>query len=166
MLLLPYQNIIYSTRLTREELLERLNGAVEPKGGLNLNVFKKQKNRKEYEGNVGRDEFNIQRVINYRNSFLPQIKGTFQRGRMGSEVHVKMRLNIFVLIFISLWMGGVALACFSILFAVNSSGGLGYFSLIPFGMLLLGYLMTILAFSYEANKSKKDLLEILKGRIL
>lgn len=164
--LLPYQNIVYNTRLTREELVERLNDAVEPKRGLSFSAFKKQKNRKDYEGQVDRNGFKIQRVIQYRNSFLPQITGIFQRGRTGNEVLVKLRLNAFVLVFISLWMGGVAMACLSIIFAMGSAGGIGYFSLIPFGMLLFGYLLTTLTFNYEANKSKKDLQEILKGRVL
>ena len=164
--LLPYQNIVYNTRLTREEILERLNNAIEPKRGLSLSVFKKRPNRKDYEGQVDRNGFKIQRVIQYRNSFLPQITGTFQRGRTGNEVLVKLRLNTFVLVFICLWMGGIAVAGLSTVFAVSSTSGLGYFSLIPFGMLLFGYLLTTLAFSYEANKSKKDLQEILKGRVL
>jgi len=134
---------------------------------LSLNTaFRKQNDRKAYEGQVDRDGFKIQRVIQYRNSFLPQITGTFKRGRTGNEVHVKLKLNLFVLIFICLWMGGVTVACLSTLFISNIAGGLGYFSLIPFGMLLFGYLLTTLAFSYEAKKSEKDLLEIFDGRIL
>ena len=164
--LLPYQNIVYNTRLTREELLIRLKESVEPKRGLSFNAIKKQKNRKAYEGQLDQDGFKIQRVIQYRNSFLPQITGNFQRGRTGNEVHVKLRLNLFVLIFISLWMGGVTVACLSTVFISNTAGGLGYFALIPFGMLLFGYLLTTLAFSYEAKKSKKDLLKIFEGRIL
>ena len=65
--------MIYESILTESGLKERIGQNIEPKKTLRLGF--KNKNTKLYEGYLNGNNFEINRIISYRNSFLPQIKG-------------------------------------------------------------------------------------------
>lgn len=153
---LPLEKITYKTRLNEEEIIKRLSEIVEPKRIIRLGILG-NRSSKTYEGVINENEFEIQRIISYRNSFLPIIKGTIEKEFDGIAIHVKMRLNMFVFVFLCIWCGGVLLGALALLTQAFNNSKLGLFSLIPFGMLLFAYLLTMVAFKYESNKSKKDL---------
>lgn len=91
---LPFERITYRTHLSEQEVLKRLSGFVEPKKfGLGKNYIK------EYEGSVNENSFEISKVIQYRNSFLPQIRGRIQKENGGTQIQVTMSLHVFVLFF-------------------------------------------------------------------
>jgi len=48
--------------------------------------------------------FQINRVIRYRNSFLPQIKGYFIDKNSHREIHIKMKLQSFVIVSLIFWI--------------------------------------------------------------
>ncbi|MFS4470678.1 hypothetical protein [Chryseobacterium sp. T20] len=92
---LPFERITYKTNLSEEEVLTRLSGFVEPKKfGLGRNYIK------EYEGSIHNNSFEISRVIQYRNSFLPQINGRIQNGNDGVKIQVTLSLHAFVSFFL------------------------------------------------------------------
>lgn len=60
-----------------------------------------------FRGQLKSGTFNISRIIDYRNSFLPDIKGTFHPQNDGTRITLSMRLNPFVAVFMAVWLGAV-----------------------------------------------------------
>lgn len=167
--ILPFEKLIYRSNLTKEELLAHLQNEIEAEKsfGFGANNFSYSK---PYIGKIYNNTFEIKRAINYRNSFLPIIKGEIQNDINGSKINVKMNLVEIVKIFMILWLGGVFIACLATLYTLIFTNGLnsegGFFMFIPFFMLGIGILMVYFGFKTESKKSTKDLEEILKAKIL
>ncbi len=77
-----------------------------------------------------------------------------------------MRLHIFVIVFLCFWCGSVGLGCIAILTKSFGNSEFNPATLIPFGMLLFAYGLTMGAFKFESNKSKKDLQRIFEADII
>lgn len=162
---LPKENIVYKTKLKEEEILKRLSDLIEPEKTFRFNVFSNN-SLKSYEGQIKGNTFQIKRIINYRNSFLPRVTGLIEKDFDGLTIKVKMRLSIFVIIFLCFWCGAVGLG---FLFALKQGAPESQFNpvkLIPLGMLTFVYLMTMLGFKFESNKAKKDLQAAFKANII
>lgn len=155
---LPYANLTYKTHLSKDEIVKKLSKKIEPKQWIRMSGVFADNSYQPYEGSISENTFKINRIIGYRNSFLPHIKGEIEETKDSTLIHIKMRLHIFVLVFMSIWLsvvGIVSIGVLSSLFFIdgNQEFNIGFF--IPFFMLLFGLLMPTLAFRYEANKSKK-----------
>ena len=159
---LPTENITYKTRLKEEELMRRLSEFIEPEKTFRFGNFRSDY-RKPYEGQINGHTFNIKRIISYRNSFLPRIYGIIERDFDGMTIKVKMRLHIFVIVFLCVWCGGLGLGCIAFLTQAFSKSDFNLATLIPFGMLIFVYALTMGGFKHESNKSKKDLQAIFEA---
>lgn len=155
---LPFEHIIYTTHLSKQEIIKRLSDATEPK----RNTFaSNRKSTKEYEGFINDDHFEINRIIRNRNSFLPQISGLIQENTHETQIEVKMKLNWFVVIFLIFSCSFVLCFFITILIAVEKI----YFDvLIPVGMLVFVYALTMLGFKIESMRSKEDLKKIFDAK--
>jgi hypothetical protein len=162
---LPAENITYKTKLKEEEILKRLSDNVEPEKMFRFGMFFGG-STKPYEGQINRQEFDIKRIIGYRNSFLPRINGIIERDYDGMTIKVKMRLHVLVIAFLCVWCSFVGLACIIVLIHVLGSSEFNPMTLIPFGMLIFVYALTMRSFKYESNKSKRDLQRILEAEII
>jgi hypothetical protein len=162
---LPTENITYKTRLKEEEVVKRLSDLIEPEKTFRFGIFSSGAS-KSYEGQINGQTFVIKRIIGYRNSFLPRINGIIERDFDGMTIKVKMRLNIFVIVFLCIWCGGVGLGCIAFLIQAFGSSEFNPATLIPFGMLIFVYLLTMGGFKFESNKSKKDLQNIFEADII
>lgn len=101
---LPLENVTYTTKLPVDKVLQQLAKQTEPK-----KIFRWGKGeRTTYEGTVEGNSFSISRIIGYRNSFLPVIKGEVTENAKGTTIKVRMRLQLFVLLFLFLWGSGWA----------------------------------------------------------
>ena len=138
--LLPYEQMIFTTKLNLDEVLNRLYEATEPYQFLRIGFTASEK---PYEGYVKPNKFSVLRIIRYRNSFNPRIVGTILPKDNGTEIHVNMRLRYYPIIFIAIWL------FFNVTFFLAS------FSPIPFLLILFIYLITLLGFKYESAKSRR-----------
>ncbi len=156
---LPFENITYRTKLEPEEIQKRINEVVEPKKTFRMTGIFGRRNHKPYEGSINGNSFSIMRIISYRNSFLPIINGIIEKDFNGNKINVKMRLNIFIMVFMFIWFAGVVIRCISVLASGFKFGSNSFepMSLIPFGMIIFGYALVTGAFKYESNKSIKYL---------
>ena len=93
--------------------------------------------------------------MGYRNSFRPEIKGNIKEGFPGTIIDVQMSLSPFVMVFMFIWLGGVGMTCVAILIDSLSSGNFEPMVIVPFGMLILGYVLVTAGFKYESTESKK-----------
>lgn len=162
---LPTENITYKTRLKEDEIIRRLSDCIEPEKTFRFGIFSSG-STKSYEGQIHGLTFSIKRIIGYRNSFLPRINGVIERDFDGLTIKVKMRLHIFVIVFLCIWCGGVGLGCIAIFTQALNSFEINPVTLIPFGMPIFAYLLTMGGFKFESNKSKKDLQTIFEAEII
>ncbi len=177
---LLYKNIKYKSKLNPAEIVQRLKENTEHKNSsslfLSFSEFTisfsgfsfRSSNRysKPYIGQIDESEFTLKRVIHYRNSVLPIIKGTIHKDFDGTTINVQMRLHTSMIVFFCIWCGivgfmgiGTSLHLFN--FPDTDIATIG-----PFVMLLFGVLIIIGAFQYESNKSTHDLIEILDAEII
>ncbi len=165
---LPIENYTLITKLSVEEIMQRLTQNVEPRKNVRMHGFGR-KSLKPYEGEITTNSFKISRIIDSRNSFLPMITGNISSFLGKTEIKIKMQPATFVLIFISLWLGivgivclgmaAVALAQISKIFTKDFSP----MTFIPFAMFIFGCLLTHFAFKSESKKSKQFLERIFEA---
>ncbi|GAB2813205.1 hypothetical protein [Ferruginibacter profundus] len=162
---LPVENYTLSTKLSVDEVRDLITAHVAAKRGFTLGFYN-TKVTEPYEGEVKENTFTISRVINYRNSFLPIIKGSISSFIGRTQIDITMRPAVGVLIFMSVWLGAVGIACLCIivvaLMHITEIGnvftqGFSPVVLIPFGMFIFGYVLIYFGFKLESKKSKEFL---------
>jgi hypothetical protein len=160
MKIIPRENIEFITDYTFDEIRKILIENVEPKKGVRLN-FNKTENDKIFEGKINSDNFVIQKVIYYRNSFLPQIYGKWESINNESKVTIRLKLHNFTYIFAMIWITFVSIAFIFTLIGILEQGTNPIFGIVPVLMIIFG----ILLFNYGFEKEKKNSISDLK-RIL
>lgn len=160
--LLPFENIVYKSKLDSEEILKRISEIIEQKRGFRIKTLLSEGNYKPYEGIIIDNEFNLNRIIGYRNSFLPQIKGIVIRKLNRTTVKVKMRLHIIVIIFMTFWFGGLTIGFLYTLFNKNNNDPTDWIFLI---LILIGYFLVTAGFKFESKKSIDFFAKLLEAEI-
>lgn len=162
---LPAEDIIFKSKLKYTELIQRLEDSIEPVKVFRFGLFNRPET-KPYQGKIEGLSFNISRIINYRNSFLPRISGSIENTFDGSLIKVKMRLHVAVIVFLCIWGGIMGIVC--TVFLTQSLGGTDFdpMILIPFGMLLVFYVVIMLAFKFESKQSKAYLQSLFEAQII
>ena len=167
---LPFEKYTIRTGLSQEEVTKRLRRITESTKPFTLNIFKAfNSSGAEYLGQVSERSFKISRVISYRNSFLPVIEGKVSTYLHKTEIEISMTLNLFVKVFLIIWFSLLGIPTVFILFVLIRRLIHFYFKdfspflLIPVGMFIFGYLLTVLAFKPEARISKSRLNELFEA---
>lgn len=162
---LPIENIIYKTKLKEDEIIKELTKNIEPKKAIRFCFFNNN-STKPYEGLISGQTFRMTRIICYRNSFLPRIKGSIEKNYDGLTIKVKMKLNLSTIFFLCIWCGVVGFICLAILLQAFRYSKFEPAFIGPFVMLVFAYALTMGAFKYESNISKKDLQKIFQAEII
>ncbi|MCW4469547.1 hypothetical protein OGH69_11265 [Flavobacterium sp. MFBS3-15] len=155
---LPFESIEYKTSLSKTEVFQRLQENVE----MQKFSFFGNSYSKPYVGVVSDSSFRIKRVIWYRNSYLPEIKGEIFEHAESTRIKVTMKPVGFVIAFTIIWFGGTSLGCI----AIALSGGFTMSFIVLFGMLLFMLAFVHGLFKIESKGSLQDLKEILKAEIV
>jgi hypothetical protein len=156
MWLIPYRTFSIETHLTPSEALTRLEAAVEP-----VRRFRWSRPERAFEGVLDGYLFDLRRVIRYRNSYLPCIRGTIQESGTGARVTGTMRPHGLALAFMIFWLGFVGLFC--ILGVIEALHGRFQTLLVGFGFLAVGIGFPLACFLPEAHKALRLLTEIVEG---
>ncbi len=162
MILFPYDKTEFEITMTPEEaesaLKENTNlYAVLP----NTEYISESKNsiKARFKGMVDSNTFKLTRNIFYRNSFLPEIKGTITKTDAGANVCVVMKLNMLVMIIMIAWF--VVTGFYSIKYLHEYLNGyISEYNSIYFTIFLFGYVIMIAGYKFEAYKAKKNLKDI------
>lgn len=160
---LPKETLVYHSTLKADQLHERLSIYVEPR--LDGLIDWKKKREKPYEGLVKKDGFEISRIIDYRNSFLPVVSGKITPSTDQSVVVVTMALHSFVRIFLAIWFAMAILFFFVYLVKSIKDTTIDPILLIPITLVALGYRLTIRAFKVESDRAREDLKEMLSATL-
>jgi hypothetical protein len=162
---LPYENFYVTTLLTPAKVVERLKKEVEPDTGISFKKMFFRSSEYYFTGYIGYEKFELEPVISYRNSFLPQIKGIIKPHLNGSRIQVVMRLHTGVVVFMGIWMGFVMLLGCAFLLKSFITAEFTLTTLIPLGMMLFAYCLALGGFKYESIDAKNKLNQIFEGSI-
>ena len=163
---LPFDKFHLQTGLSESEVLTRLQNSIQPQKN-SLSLFPKE--TKPYIGKVIGRSFEIRRSINYRNSFLPVIKGELIERLNKTRISVSLRPSVFVLIFMAFWLGTIGFVCIGIIVVLiiqfNKINWQEFspIALIPFVMFIFGYGLLMFGYRVESSKSKRFLLNLLEA---
>lgn len=163
MQLLPYDSFTIQSQESLSEVVGRLEAQIEAR-----KTFRSyfSRNHAPYEGRIDSTGFEISRIIHYRNSFLPTIRGQFESLPNGTIIKVTMRVHPFVTAFLLFWF----LAWYGATIPIFLPGAIAG-NAQPETFLFLGMPIVILfsfwvAFWYEANRSREELKHIINGEPL
>ncbi len=152
---IPYDYFTLETGLSPQEVHTRLAAQVRPEAWLNS-----RRAGAPYEGWVRADDFQINRVIGYHNSFLPIIHGQIRPAAKGTSVEVVMQMQWWVIAFESVWAGLLLLSSLAALCS-GLSGQRSPALCMPGVMLLVGYAMCTIGFQVEAQQTQQFLYDLL-----
>jgi hypothetical protein len=157
---LPFEKLIIRSKISEEEVLRRINSLLEPKKKFQVGFFGSF-SYGGYRGQINDKKFNIRRNISYKNSFLPEIIGNVERVNDDTVIKVVMRPHIFIIIFLSFWCFAV---CFGFITSFSDDSNEILSSLIiPIGLIIFAYLLTMAGFKFESNRAKKDIIKLFEG---
>ena len=148
--------------LSVTELTFAIKNTLEPKKYLrfiNTTSYK-------YEGELKNNKFKINRIIGYQNSYRPVITGEFIDKIEYREIHIKMLLNQFVVVFLIIWILFVFQFFVIMIQEFIKKGIFDISTLIPLGMILFAYLLTMGGFKPESIKSKNDFIKMFKAELV
>ena len=160
MRLLPYETFTIHTRESLADIVDRLRPHIEkPRIFSRWNA---PRDRILYGGKLSETGFEVRRVIHYRNSFLPNIRGRFESSSTGTDIRITMGLHPFIIVFLLFWFSG----WYSVSIPIFFFGGVGWQAGLFLGIPLLILAMFWAAFWYEVNRSRRELTAIILGQSL
>jgi hypothetical protein len=149
--LVPYHRFEITSPLKREDALAAMAKHVEPVSWFRFG-WPNSANDKRFEGEVTIDGFNVRRVMGYRNSFMPVVRGEVQSAGAMSRIIVTMRPFIFVIVFCAIW-------CVAVITGLTAGSQIWFAAV----MLIFLYLMVMGGFWFEASKQEQALKEIFRA---
>ena len=139
--LLPFWRIEFVAKLSEGEVIRRIASVTTRESG-------KEAKSHIFNGKVKEKRFRLRRLIDYRNSFQAHVRGSVHSEMDGTV------LTIWVFTHPSLFV----FAAIPMLFVEEWSSVLSSWYLII-------YLMTIVGFSYDANRVEQEILKLIDERI-
>ena len=146
----------FETPYSPDAAIERVRSiTAEPPSSLEYirRAWRFETSSQPFLGEVEDYSFRIRRDISYRNSFLPQIRGTVTSTPAGSKISVKMFVHPAAGIFMLIWLGGTALVTLNTLVGSHPKSASGSF--VPLGMFLFGLFLSCGGFFPEALKARR-----------
>ena len=157
MKILPYDSFTILTPDPLPIVLQRLNALVEP-----TKTFRFSAKHAPYQGSISESGFQISRIIHYRNSFLPVIRGRFEVKSHQTLIHVQMSTHPFVMVFLGFWF----FCWYSAVIPITLAGAMpNNMAALFIGMPILMLVIFCVAFWFEANRSRTELRKIIQGQI-
>lgn len=95
MSLIPYKKVVLITKLSEDQIKNRLSNIVQKESW--ASAFRFRSNfQKLYIGTVLNNNFKIYSLYKGRNSFVPIIIGKFETNQIGTSISLKLRLHFIV----------------------------------------------------------------------
>jgi len=111
----------------------------------------------QFEGEVSPQQFNITRIISYRNCCIPIIRGRFEPSPTGTRIVIEMSMHPLGYIFL---IGGAGLSFFGLSILALNSQGLPATAIAPFAAPCFICLVCWVAFIAEANTARAALSQL------
>jgi hypothetical protein len=154
---LPYEGIAFKSKLPSSEILRLVQENItRSKGSGSMGMDRSN----SYYGKITGQSFHLERKINYRNSFLPEIKGEVSQVENESIINIEMRLSTVVSIFLIIWLGGAIIGIVVFLLESIREGQLELSIFGPILMFIFGYVLAMGGFGFESSKTKNYLAKL------
>lgn len=150
-----YKKFTINSPLSQEEAVRKLSEVVDP---IRTSSVWFETRNQFFEGWVSKDQFQITRIIWYRNSFLPIIYGRFSPTETGVKIRIVMTLHPIILLFTANFV--LALGAFvlpGLYRLITTTATLGDFLTKPMAIILLVYVAFTFAFGIEAVIASREL---------
>jgi len=162
---IPFEKYSLTTPLSIPEARERLAANLEP---VPKSTWRNPKTTMPYYGTLNNDGFEIQRIINYRNSFQPTIHGRFSNAMGATTIEIRMRPPVITVVFMIIWFTPVTLVCLGVLISSISSlirdpRSFQPITLLVFLLWAFGYGLTMFGFKTESARAKTFLTHTFKA---
>lgn len=154
----------FRSRLAPTEIMRRVQASIAPPTEQKWLSFSSTQPTEPFRGTAGPNGFELQRIIDYRNSMLPRITGRVapaSNGR-GSWIVLEHQLHPFTLAFGGLWLFMVGSVAVGVVQSWISSGVFEPFYLVPLGMLAFGVCLLTVPFWLEVRQSRPLLIRLLE----
>jgi hypothetical protein len=160
MKLFPSKKIMLHTSLSKAEVFRKLKKNIRPADCTNNN-----EQDLLFEGLITKNSFCIKPVINYSNTFIPEIKGEFAETGNGTRIAVMMKPTRSVMRFIIMWISGISFCALILLLSGFVPGGTSFAAIMPTAMLCIGINMINIGFNTESAMAKEELSDILNAEV-
>ena len=162
MAFIPYERITYNTKLNFEQIVKKINNAIEPKN--NFKLFG-SKSKKPFAGKLYNNIFKLSREISFTNLFTPVIYGAIIEEKGKITVRIKMTLHFIVKVVMAIWLSYVAYILFTSIRELIISSVLNDNLFRSLGVVVIGYVIMTWAFKMESGKVKESLEELFEAEI-
>jgi hypothetical protein len=161
-MLVPFQRMTLHSASTPEVVGARLAKMVAAGG------FQKKRPSEPFVGSIVGTHFEIERVLGTlfgvpaRNSFQPVIIGDIARVANGTEIQVRMRLQLLVAALVAIWFGALFFEAAPLVWSGIRDGSwpVSLEGLRPYGvMVVFGYVLMSVAFWTDVKKARLLLAE-------
>ena len=117
---LPFEKITLETKLTEEEVINRLSDFIEPDDFFRFRMFSFNEPEKLYEGKINGKEFRMNRIVGGRRNVVPVVLGEIENDLDKTIINLTIRLTTLNLIILCLicalsFLGAVELFFFFLL---------------------------------------------------
>ncbi|MCL2720748.1 MAG: hypothetical protein FWD47_05360 [Treponema sp.] len=172
MAFIPIEDIQYKTNISPIMVLEILSSNTE-KYNILKTIFYSY--NKIFIGKFDKNNFKLKYNFNlnkklfiYYNTFDPIAFGKIFTNNNETIINVFMRMNIFDIIFMSIWLGGFVFGIIYFIFLTQIDYNFErYFAiLIIFLVFVIGYIFMTALFKRKSSKIINKLLELLKSEII
>jgi len=158
----PFKKIILTTPHSKDITIEKLKAFTEPP--INIPFYRRNlKEHKAFHGKFENEKFEIQRTINYRNSYLPYVKGRFENSNP-TKVYLTFRPHKLVIFITIIWFIPIFGTFIAALVTSFYDSEIIPLILLMGIMLCFGIGLVGVSFSNEFEKAKKKLVEILDAK--
>jgi hypothetical protein len=154
----PAERFVIEAQAAPDEVRERLAGAVAPRHRASL-----RRPGAAFTGTVGANSFDLRRVLGYRNSFVPTVRGSYASGIAGTRVEVRLRMFPAVAVFMTVWLSLAAASFVGMVVIASRNPPRSWLPLVGIAFFAFGYLLMTLSFSFEARRIRADLALLLSG---
>jgi hypothetical protein len=158
---LPVENYTLTTALDVEEVRKRILENTGAKRTLKT-LFRGNATNKPYEGYITGNTFKINRIISYKNSFLPIINGHIYS--LSGKTYIKIEMKILTPVLIPVIIITGIFIVVSISFNGIVPNNFIFSPLFPFLFPIVWYLVVYFSFKIESNITKKILAKHLEGK--
>ena len=157
MILFPYLSFVIETDLSVKETMELIIEYVSSTEKTLAGYHSKSKFKGSFSGN----SFKFQRIIKYRNSFLPVIRGQINSTGPTTEVSIRMVPGLNTTIYVLFWLVIAGQLIYPALFGEYIETSKLVFAVV---IILFGYVFMTAGFGYEAYKAEQELMGIFGER--
>ena len=108
----------------------------------------------EFEGDLSPREFNISRIINYRNCCIPDIRGRFEPSPGGTRIVIEMNMNPVGYVFL---VGGMGIPFLVLSVLASDSQGSPFTAIAALAVPCFIFAICWIAFAAEARTARAAL---------